>query len=57
MKFPANVDTVNKILVAAKDFEFMKIGDYLEDECLYFPDEAPISLGAQTSGIESTFTA
>ena len=45
------------MLVAAKDFEFLEIGDILEDEFLYFPEEAPISLGAQMCGIMSTFAA
>ena len=57
MKFPANVDFFLQILVAAKDFEFLKIGDILEDKLLNFPEEDPISLGAQMSGVMSTFSA
>ena len=56
-KFPANVDFFNQMLVAAKDFEFIKVGDILGDYVYYFPVVEPISLGAQTSGITSTFAA
>ena len=57
VKFPANVNTVNQVFVALKDFEFLKIGDILNDALYNFPNEGPISLGAQSCGIESSFAA
>ena len=46
-KFPGNVEMLNSMMVDIKDFEFVPIGDYLEEEIFYFPDDEPYSYGAE----------
>jgi len=53
--FPANANVLNKVIVLAANFEFVRIGDFFTGKLFYFPETDPISLGAEQCEIGSSF--
>jgi len=55
VKFPANANILNEMLIRAATFELVPFGDFLNEEAFYFPETDPITLGAEQCKVESVF--
>ena len=55
VKFPANANILNEMMIKIASFEVIPIGEDLNEQAFYFPESDPISQGAKLCEIEGIF--